>query len=266
FKGFLYLDQLELVGVHFVNDCFESFLSKCPVLQRLVLHGCSGVHHLNICGSKLHQLFVKVGDDFNSISLENAPNLTEVSVMLDKVVLGLESDPAESGLVKFMDDLSKVEVLRLSGKFLQKCSNLLELYIGFYGRAKHEKMSGYLKLWTAQCFPLANFIWSSLTISRVSLLSLSLSGSFSLATAITRDNELHGAPDQTSEALRMSGKLLQLRVALEKKLIVEFTILLVLLSYIGVFGLEPLEALRMSRKLLQLRVPSTVSIDFSSGQ
>lgn len=53
FKGFLYLDQLEL-------------------LQRLVLLGCSGVHHLNICSSKLHQLFIKVDNDFTSISLENA--------------------------------------------------------------------------------------------------------------------------------------------------------------------------------------------------
>ncbi|XP_060215834.1 F-box/FBD/LRR-repeat protein At1g13570-like [Lycium barbarum] len=118
FKGFLYLDQLELFGVHFVNDCFESFLSSCPVLQRLVLHGCSGVHYFNIGGSKLQQLFVKVDDDFKSISLENAPNLTEVSVTLDKVVIGLEGNP-KFGLVNIVDGLSRVEILRLNGKFLQ---------------------------------------------------------------------------------------------------------------------------------------------------
>lgn len=38
--------------------------------------------------------------------------MNEVSVML-------ESDPAKLDLVKFMDDLSRVEILRLNGKFLQ---------------------------------------------------------------------------------------------------------------------------------------------------
>ncbi|KAG5603688.1 hypothetical protein H5410_025180 [Solanum commersonii] len=119
FKGFLYLYQLELIGVHFVNDYFECFLSSCPVLQKLVLYGCSGVHHFNISGSKLQRLFIKVDDDFQSISLENVPNLTEVSITLDKVVLGLENNP-KSDLV-----LDSLEILRLNGKFLQLLAETL---------------------------------------------------------------------------------------------------------------------------------------------
>ncbi|KAK4357675.1 hypothetical protein RND71_023285 [Anisodus tanguticus] len=118
FKGFLYLDQLVLLGVHLVSNCFESFVSSCPVLQSIVLRGCSGVHHFSITGSKLQRLCIKADDELESISLENAPNLTEVSVTLDKVVIGLESNP-NSDMVKFVDGLPRVEILRLNGKFLQ---------------------------------------------------------------------------------------------------------------------------------------------------
>ncbi|PHT48499.1 hypothetical protein CQW23_12707 [Capsicum baccatum] len=77
-----------------------------------MLHRCSGVHHFNTSGSKLERFSMKV-DDYKPISLENAPNLTEVSVMLDKVVLGTEHD-----LLKFLDGLSSVEILHLNSKFL----------------------------------------------------------------------------------------------------------------------------------------------------
>nr|XP_016480293.1 PREDICTED: F-box/FBD/LRR-repeat protein At1g13570-like [Nicotiana tabacum] len=124
-KGFLYLDQLVLIGIYFANNCFESILSGCPVLQRLELHLCPGIRHVNISGCKLKRLRIKAYDKFESISLENAPNLTEVSVMLDrivtdsdKVVIGLEANP-NSDLVKFVDSCPRVELLCLNGKFLQ---------------------------------------------------------------------------------------------------------------------------------------------------
>ncbi|XP_060194891.1 uncharacterized protein LOC132624076 [Lycium barbarum] len=77
-----------LFGVHLANNCFESILSSCPVLQRLLLHECSGVSHFNISGSKLKNLSIKADDDVESIYLENTPNLTEVSVSLKSVVTG----------------------------------------------------------------------------------------------------------------------------------------------------------------------------------
>ncbi|OIS95858.1 f-boxfbd/lrr-repeat protein [Nicotiana attenuata] len=87
-KGFLYLEKLVFFGVHLANNCFESFLSSCPVLQKLHLRGCSGVCHFNIIGSKLKILCIKADDKFESISLENAPNLTKVTVALEKAVIG----------------------------------------------------------------------------------------------------------------------------------------------------------------------------------
>nr|XP_016473993.1 PREDICTED: F-box/FBD/LRR-repeat protein At1g13570-like [Nicotiana tabacum] len=57
---------------------------------RLELHLCAGIRHVNISGSKLKRLHIKAYDKYESISLENAPNLTEVSVMLDRVVTGSE--------------------------------------------------------------------------------------------------------------------------------------------------------------------------------
>ncbi|KAF3618211.1 putative F-box/FBD/LRR-repeat protein-like, partial [Capsicum annuum] len=56
FKGFLYLEELEFLGAHHVNDyLLENLLSSCPVLQKLMLHRCSGVHHFNTSGSKLER-------------------------------------------------------------------------------------------------------------------------------------------------------------------------------------------------------------------
>ncbi|XP_009783981.1 F-box/FBD/LRR-repeat protein At1g13570-like [Nicotiana sylvestris] len=118
FKGFLYLEKLVFFGVHLANNCFESFLSSCPLLQKLHVSACSGVRHFNIIGSKLKVLSIKADDKFESISLENAPNLTKVTVALERAVIGLEDNPI-ANLGKFGDCLAKVKLLRLNGKFLQ---------------------------------------------------------------------------------------------------------------------------------------------------
>nr|XP_016479336.1 PREDICTED: F-box/FBD/LRR-repeat protein At1g13570-like [Nicotiana tabacum] len=122
FKGFPNLRHLILSGVDFTNNCFESFISSCPILKRLFLGGCSGIHHFNISGSKLQRLFTKADDNFKSISLEKAPNLSEVYVSLGGVVKG----PEENGvfdLVSFIGSLPEVKVLSVDSKFLQVSAN-----------------------------------------------------------------------------------------------------------------------------------------------
>ncbi|XP_016501098.1 F-box/FBD/LRR-repeat protein At1g13570-like [Nicotiana tabacum] len=116
FKGFLNLYQLKLIRVDFANNCFESFLSGCPVLERLSLRRCSGVRHFNISGSKLKRLHIKAFDNFESISLENAPNLTEVTVTLERLVIGLEGGKLISDLVKLVGSLPKLKILCLKWK------------------------------------------------------------------------------------------------------------------------------------------------------
>ncbi|XP_060210148.1 F-box/FBD/LRR-repeat protein At1g13570-like isoform X2 [Lycium barbarum] len=118
FKRFLNLYQLQLIGVDFANSCFESFLCSCPVLKRLSLHRCSGIHHFNIRGTNLKSLFIEADDKLKSISLEKAPNLSEVSVYLKRVVIGLEGNYV-SHLVMFVGSLPNVKLLRLDGKCLQ---------------------------------------------------------------------------------------------------------------------------------------------------
>lgn len=97
-----------------------------------MLHGCFGIHYFNISGSKLQRLFIKVANAFQSISVENAPNLIEVSIILDKVVIGLEGDEV---LRKFLDHLSNVEILRLNGKFIQ-VSTYRNHFFYFYMKAR----------------------------------------------------------------------------------------------------------------------------------
>uniref|UniRef100_A0A1S3XL26 F-box/FBD/LRR-repeat protein At1g13570-like n=2 Tax=Nicotiana TaxID=4085 RepID=A0A1S3XL26_TOBAC len=116
FKGFPNLEQLILIEVDLPNICFESILFGCPVLERLDLHWCSGIHHFNISGSNLKTLRVKDDDEFESICLVDAPNLTEVSVSLRGEFL--KGNPI-SDLIMFMERLSKVRILHLNGKFLQ---------------------------------------------------------------------------------------------------------------------------------------------------
>uniref|UniRef100_A0A1S3ZDD3 F-box/FBD/LRR-repeat protein At1g13570-like n=1 Tax=Nicotiana tabacum TaxID=4097 RepID=A0A1S3ZDD3_TOBAC len=115
FKGFLNLYKVLLSRVHFGSNCLESFLCSCPVLRALELYWCSGIRHFNISGSKLKKLRIKAYDKFKSISLENAPNLNEVSVMLERVVIGNPN----SDLVKFVGSLPKVKTIRVNGMCLK---------------------------------------------------------------------------------------------------------------------------------------------------
>ncbi|XP_019244691.1 PREDICTED: F-box/FBD/LRR-repeat protein At1g13570-like [Nicotiana attenuata] len=116
FKGFRNLDRLSLSRVRLANNCFERFLSSCPVLKMLVLHKCSGIRHFIISGSNL--LRIKAAYMFQSISLENASNLAEVYVTLESLEIGLEGNPIFD-LVKFVGSLRNVKRLVLDGKFLQ---------------------------------------------------------------------------------------------------------------------------------------------------
>ncbi|XP_009773187.2 F-box/FBD/LRR-repeat protein At1g13570-like [Nicotiana sylvestris] len=118
FKGFLNLYRLLLKGVEFTDNCFERVISSCPVLKTLSLHRCFGIHHFNITGSNLKRFLIKDDEKFKSISLENASNLSEVSVSLERVVTGREGKPV-SDLGTLVDTLPKVKILRLNGMFLQ---------------------------------------------------------------------------------------------------------------------------------------------------
>lgn len=66
----------------------------------------------------LKRLFIKDDEKFKSISLENASNLSELSVSLERVVTGREGKPV-SDLVTFVGTLSKVKILPLNGMFPQ---------------------------------------------------------------------------------------------------------------------------------------------------
>uniref|UniRef100_A0A1U7WUA7 F-box/FBD/LRR-repeat protein At1g13570-like n=2 Tax=Nicotiana sylvestris TaxID=4096 RepID=A0A1U7WUA7_NICSY len=193
FKGFLNLYKVLLSRVHFGSNCLESFLCSCPVLRALELYWCSGIRHFNISGSKLKKLRIKAYDKFKSISLENAPNLNEVSVMLERVVIGNPN----SDLVKFVGSLPKVKTIRVNGmclkllaktpvppilwkspdflkvielkglKFIdfkqisaavcliRSALNLQELYIeASTAELNQEQVSGYLKFLDCSTFPL----------------------------------------------------------------------------------------------------------------
>ncbi|XP_075092522.1 F-box/FBD/LRR-repeat protein At1g13570-like [Nicotiana tabacum] len=82
FKGFHNIEQLTLIEVDLPNICFESILFGCPILERLELHWCSGIHHFNISGSNLKRLHIKDDDEFESICLADAPNLTQAFAVL----------------------------------------------------------------------------------------------------------------------------------------------------------------------------------------
>ncbi|XP_070043469.1 F-box/FBD/LRR-repeat protein At1g13570-like [Nicotiana tomentosiformis] len=66
----------------------------------------------------LKRLFIKDDEKFKSISLENASNLSELSVSLERVLTGREGKPV-SDLVTFVGTLSKVKILPLNGMFPQ---------------------------------------------------------------------------------------------------------------------------------------------------
>ncbi|MCD7461296.1 hypothetical protein HAX54_045833 [Datura stramonium] len=154
-----------------INLRIQGECASCPVLQRILLRGCSGVCNFNISGSKLKKLSIKADDKFESISLENAPNLTEVSVLLEKVKIGRKGNPI-SDLVSFVNSLPKVKILRLNGKFLQfltetpvppmlptlpnslkilqvegvNFTNVDQISAASRVKLKQEQVSGYLKL------------------------------------------------------------------------------------------------------------------------
>ncbi|XP_055809505.1 F-box/FBD/LRR-repeat protein At1g13570-like [Solanum dulcamara] len=261
FKGFLFLNKLLLYGIHLANNCFEGILSSCPVLQRLLLHGCSGVSHFNISGSKLKRLSIKADDKFESISLEKAPNLTEVFVSLERVVIGLKGNPI-SDFVKLVNSLPKVKILRLNGNFLQLLAetpvpsmlptslkilqlkgvnftkfdqisavvclirnspNLEQLYIeSSTTKLKHKQVSGYLQLLDCTTFPFRQLHQVKLT---------NISGfipEFELIRFL----------------LFSSPSLVTMSIVEHPQLAAE-------------------KALEVARKLLQLQPPSPVSIDFS---
>ncbi|KAH0644101.1 hypothetical protein KY289_035075 [Solanum tuberosum] len=260
FKGFLYLYQLELIGVHFVNDYFEYFLSSCPVLQKLVLYGCSGVHHFNISGSKLQRLFIKVDDDFQSISLENVPNLTEVSITLDKVVLGLENNP-KSDLV--LDSLPSLEILRLNGKFLQLLAETLvpPILSTSLDSLKIIELKGV----------------DFMSFDEISFVVFLIRSAPNLQELRIEASTVELNQEQVSGYLKRlhctMGKLRLVKLTNISSFVPEFEFIqfllfsspsLVTMSIVEHPELELVEALIITKRLLQLRLSSAVSIDFSS--
>ncbi|KAJ0961860.1 hypothetical protein J5N97_029688 [Dioscorea zingiberensis] len=80
-KGFDRLITLVLKDVTITDEYFESLISSCPLLKRLVFSDFYGCTHLKVNAPNLKELFVT--GFFEDICLENTPSLVTLSVGLE---------------------------------------------------------------------------------------------------------------------------------------------------------------------------------------
>nr|XP_016475324.1 PREDICTED: uncharacterized protein LOC107797002 [Nicotiana tabacum] len=165
FKGFLNLDEFILIGVGFADNCFESFLSSCLLLTRLVLHGCSGIHHFNISGSNLK--------NHQTVAITSPPDL---------IMFVPGSSP-------------QVKILRLDGMFLHYLPvdpGMLSLEI--------LQLKGVNFMDFNQTSALLCLLASALNLQQLHIEAASTNNpNQELQLAITCDNEHRGAPTSSSK-------------------------------------------------------------------
>lgn len=80
FNGFSQLISVEFFGVTISAEILESFISSCPLLERLKLTTSASFEYFNINALRLKYLFIR--GHLKSIFFQNAPLLTEVSIGL----------------------------------------------------------------------------------------------------------------------------------------------------------------------------------------
>ncbi|KAH7659295.1 RNI-like protein [Dioscorea alata] len=80
-KGFINLATLVLKDITISDEYFESLISNCPLLRKLVFSDFYGCSHLKVNAPNLKELFVN--GFFEDIDLENTPLLATLSVGLE---------------------------------------------------------------------------------------------------------------------------------------------------------------------------------------
>ncbi|CAK7326456.1 unnamed protein product [Dovyalis caffra] len=120
FGGFSRLISVEFQAVDFASNVFESFISKCPLLEQLTIDDCPNIGCLEIDAPNLKSLtFHGV---FESICFKNAPRLD--FVVIDSI-LQLHGENAmynkghASNMIKVLEGLPAIEYLCIGYLFLK---------------------------------------------------------------------------------------------------------------------------------------------------
>lgn len=135
FKSFKNLIRLELKNVRFVGDTFGSFISSCPVLEKLYLNQFNGVDHLTIAASSLK--LIEVYGDFTPICLKGCQGILSVTIGLLKKGAYDHTTKARD-LIKFLSGSCKVQELYFRGWFFEFFARSCSLDI-------HERTFKHLK-------------------------------------------------------------------------------------------------------------------------
>ncbi|XP_037495422.1 F-box/FBD/LRR-repeat protein At1g13570-like [Jatropha curcas] len=114
FKGFRILVDLRFKQVQFTLE-FKSFISNCPLLERLVLVLCTGISCLEINAPNLE--FLHYHGIFISMHFENVPRLA--TVMLYENPNGY---PRFVSVTNFLTSLPAMEELMVNSNFLKSFS------------------------------------------------------------------------------------------------------------------------------------------------
>ncbi|KDP31448.1 hypothetical protein JCGZ_11824 [Jatropha curcas] len=117
FKGFRILVDLRFKQVQFTLE-FKSFISNCPLLERLVLVLCTGISCLEINAPNLE--FLHYHGIFISMHFENVPRLA--TVMLYENPNGY---PRFVSVTNFLTSLPAMEELMVNSNFLKDESKRL---------------------------------------------------------------------------------------------------------------------------------------------
>lgn len=81
FNGFNCLTNLFLENISISDTDFESLISKCPILRKLVFIDFYGCCHLKLNAPRLQELVIE--GVFSDIHLENSPDLATLSLQLE---------------------------------------------------------------------------------------------------------------------------------------------------------------------------------------
>ncbi|TMW99057.1 hypothetical protein EJD97_003114, partial [Solanum chilense] len=115
FKGFSNLISINLQHVIFDPSIFRNLITKCPLLESLMLTRCTAFDILEIDAPNL-KCFDFLGTS-KSICLQNVPMLRTVVVCLNRIFM--DTSTFSSNLTKFFHFVPSLEELELGGSSLE---------------------------------------------------------------------------------------------------------------------------------------------------
>ncbi|AES59262.2 putative F-box domain, FBD domain, leucine-rich repeat domain, L domain-containing protein [Medicago truncatula] len=121
FEGFRNLKSLDLCLVNIVQDAFENFISRCPLLEKLRLREFYGLTQINIHAPNLK--FFEIVGEFEVVTFGNTFQLTTI-VIYSCLELTSNSNQSRSpgcssNLLKFFDHRPHIQSLEIDGFFLK---------------------------------------------------------------------------------------------------------------------------------------------------